>query len=243
MAVKKLSRRDASAVLKARAAARAKFSEFIIWIQDHPSERWVFRGQSQHWPLRSSIGRISAYRPEFEHLLLREFKRSAVPFLPEWRGNSDWDWLAIAQHHGLPTRLIDWTTNPLVACYFASESSPRGKLDGEIIAVEARHIGFYDPDDDVETDPFDISQARFLRPSRIAARINSQRGLFSVHPSPEKPWSLKNKTERFVIPAAMKAEFRKAMFAMGIDAASLMADLDGLAETLRWRFENRMLSE
>jgi len=229
--------------LNERRAAREKFSEFIAWILNHPSERWVFRGQSQHWPLRPSIGRSSAQTPEREQLLFKEFKRAALPFVDRSKLANNWDWLAVAQHHGLPTRLIDWTTNPLVAGYFASQPSTRGKKDGEIVAVEARKIGFYFPDEDKDLDPFEITEPRFLRTPALAARIISQRGLFSIHPNPEKAWYLTNKTERFLIPAAMKTEFRKALFAMGIDASDLMADLDGLAATLRWRFENRMLAE
>ncbi|MBZ9711164.1 FRG domain-containing protein [Mesorhizobium sp. ESP7-2] len=229
--------------LRQRRAARAKFGEFIEWIQAHPSERWVFRGQSQHWALRPSIGRGKSYNPEQEQLLFREFKRAAHPFVDRSKLGNNWDWLAVAQHHGLPTRLIDWTTNPLVACFFASQPSSRGKRDGEIVAVEARQIGYYFPDAPTEIDPFEITEPRFLRTPAVAARIISQRGLFSIHPSPGKAWYLTNKTERFPIPAGMKTEFVKALFAMGVDASDLMADLDGLATTLKWRFENRMLVE
>ena len=226
-----------------RRAARKAFSAFVDWIQNHPSERWVFRGQSQPWALRPSIGRSNGYTPELEQLLFREFKRAALPFVDRSKLANNWDWLAVAQHHGLPTRLIDWTTNPLVAGYFASQPSSAGRRDGEIVAVEARKVGFYHPDDPLELDPFEITTPRFIRTPALAARIISQRGLFSIHPTPSKAWYLTGKTELFNVPAGMKNEFVKALFAMGVDASDLMADLDGLAATLRWRFENRMLVE
>jgi type I restriction enzyme M protein len=55
--------------------------------------------------------------------MLEKFKREAIPYLTI-KPNDDWDWLALAQHHGLPTRLLDWTQNPLVAVGIASTSCP-----------------------------------------------------------------------------------------------------------------------
>ncbi|MFZ0709190.1 MAG: FRG domain-containing protein [Terrimicrobiaceae bacterium] len=52
--------------------------------------------------------------------LLRAFKRRSLPFL-EMRPETDWDWLAVAQHHGLPTRLLDWSVDVLTAVWFAVE--------------------------------------------------------------------------------------------------------------------------
>ena len=61
-----------------------------------------------------------------ERAILRDFKRTAIPFLA-MQPENEWEWLALAQHHGLPTRLLDWTTNPLVAAYFACSDSSEGE--------------------------------------------------------------------------------------------------------------------
>ena len=176
-------------------------------------------------------------------MLFREFQRSALPLVDRSQLSNDWDWLALAQHFGLPTRLIDWTTNALVAAFFASQGSHSGRGDGEVVAVEAREVGYYQPDRESRPDPFSITEARFLKPSAVANRITMQRGLFSIHPTPDRPWRLRNQTESFFIPASMKLEFRRSLFGMGVDEAFLMADLEGLSRTLRWRLENGALGE
>jgi hypothetical protein len=148
---------------------------------------------------------------------------------------TNWDWLFIAQHHGLPTRLLDWSVNPLVAAYFASQPSARKTPDGEIVAVEARATGFVDMN--VDHDPLSIGTTKFVYPSAIASRISAQRGLFSVHSTPTAAWRLPNQTDVFIIPARLKIDFLRSLIGLGIDSHLLMADLDGLTSTLRWKFE------
>jgi len=225
--------------LRLRREAAAKWAEFGEWTRARQSPRWVFRGQRQRWALRPNVGRIGHYRPETEIRLLRDFKRLALPFVDRHIVATEWDWLFLAQHHGLPTRLLDWTTNPLVAAYFACQACVREK-DGEILAVEPRLIGYFRPDDPKELGPFEIGQKRFAYPSALATRIASQRGLFSVHPEPTSAWRVRHRSDRFVIPGRIKPEFQRYLFGLGVDAALLMADLDGLAETLRWRYERSL---
>lgn len=160
----------------------------------------------------------------------------AAPLVDRAQIISDWDWLFLAQHHGLPTRLLDWTANPLIAIYFACQPSPSGKRDGEIIAVELDDIGRLSDADQRRDDPFSIADTKFVAPTVIAPRIAAQRGLFSIHAAPDKAWSLRNKTERISILAGDKLDFLEYLFGLGIDAAIVMSDLDGVAKNLAWRY-------
>lgn len=218
--------------------ARALWSSFLDFIEARSHTRWVFRGcGSLEYKFVPTVGRSSAYSKVYEVNLFKAFQRSGGMFTHSPPTN-DWEWMALAQHHGLPTRLLDWTTNPLVACFFAVASGPSDQdavvyahsvNDGEV--VDAR----------VEADPFSLAGVRFLLPVQTAPRIVSQRGLFSVHGEPPEPWTPSDLAKHtFVIAAGVRARFRRRLFRLGIDDAHIGADLDGLCRTLRWRYEARI---
>ena len=102
------------------------------------SSEWIFRGQPRRWNLIPKIGRERARVDPLgkplphsvlnEKRMLREFKRQARPYFRDAPGQRhDIEWLAIAQHYGMPTRLLDWTESLLIAAYFAVEGA--GTLD------------------------------------------------------------------------------------------------------------------
>jgi len=106
-----------------------KFDGAIV----HPRLRWWFRCQQDwSWDLRPGV-----YRPDFdsrdplleedrltkERHLFREFNEQARPLVQP--GVTEQEMYFIQQHYGMPTRLLDWSIDPLVALYFASEDFSR----------------------------------------------------------------------------------------------------------------------
>src|SRR4051812_35610338 len=106
------------------------FGDFIKYLTEeckNDEDTVLFRGQREDKPLLPRIARVIPRRTstvlEIECEMFDQFRRESRPRLPAgtW---TDWDLLVIAQHHGLPTRLLDWSKNPLAALCFAVENPP-----------------------------------------------------------------------------------------------------------------------
>ena len=204
-----------------------------------PRGRWVFRGHSKaSYELIPSVGRnahTSKSRERYEKGLFQIFCREARGYAGAIPAD-DWEWLSLAQHHGLPTRLLDWSYNPLVALYFAVEADE--ETDGKLFALRAPRSA---SEHDRATSPFGISTPTKVFPNIITPRIRAQEGLFVVCVNLESPldrdlrgdWTI----EPHLIPSSAKKHLRYELFRLGVHASSLFPDLDGLSARVKWQHE------
>jgi hypothetical protein len=193
-------------------------------------ETHIHRGVSDiNYKLIPKIGRYSSVLDKIEYRILNIFKDMSLQHLIKIPKN-DWEWIALAQHHGLATRLLDWTHNPFVATYFAVENL--SAIDGAIYSFqigEAAENIF----NEENTDPFKITSVGVYHPAHISTRITVQAGIFTIHPTPTQPFEHSSIT-KIIIPASLKRKLKSYLHSIGIHHFSLFPDLDGLSKYLNY---------
>jgi len=202
-----------------------------------PRGRWVFRGlPDEAYALIPSVGRglhTSKSRQKYESSLFEIFRREAHGLLETTPGD-EWEWLSLAQHHGLPTRLLDWTHNLLVSLYFAVESKP--ETDGRIYALQALTKASQST---LKSSPFTLVKPMKYYPKVVTPRIRAQEGLFVACAQIETPLdqALRSdwRMEYLCVPAPRKLALRYELFRVGMHESSMFPDINGLAARIRWQ--------
>ena len=228
----------------------ASFPEFHEIVTQYGLQM-IFRGVSRmSYKLVPKAGRdryAETMTVAEEQRLLQAFQNDAMPFLNSVP-QSQWEWWAIAQHHGLPTRFLDWTQNPLVAAYFAVEDC-NGIEDCVVYACDNTQFNsIIDLSDN--PDPLGIEEIFLYNPPHITQRITAQRGLFTVHNNPSTPLAETSFPEEtivasngtmayyavdtIVIKKEFKKEFKRILSLYGWNQATIYPGLDGITSHLDW---------
>ena len=231
---------------------------------------FAFRGgSSTTHDLTTSLHRLAAGRDarRLELALLRNFRKYAHD---QTRGHgelSTWHWLAVGQHHGLPTRLLDWTYSPLVALHFATGQPQADSGDGVVWCVNFVEANKLLPSrlrrimeeeqsetltlemlgefeslrafDSLSRTPFVV----FIEPPSLDVRMLNQFALFSLMPGPDlqlDTWLRAHPRlwRRVVIPARLKWEVRDKLDQAHISERTLFPGLDGLARWLERYYQD-----
>jgi FRG domain-containing protein len=228
----------------------------------------VYRGSGHAcWPLLTSLDRLGGTSPphtkaHLEEHILRNFIRYSRPFLSTGPAN-DWELLVSAQHHGVPTRLLDWSYSPLIAAHFATLAGPADaakvvwRLNWRLVHehFELPPLAFLVQDLDAVLQAHGIhsladlmsrphlGEARFvcmLDPPALDDRIIAQSATFTISTDKTRAFEQVLRDEglacaltRYLIPAERVNYVRDQLDLCALDERKLFPDLDGVAAQLR----------
>jgi hypothetical protein len=194
----------------------------------------IYRGVPDvAYGLRPGVGRWPGpieNRRTYEKRLFEGFKSLAIGYIDRIPRN-DWEWLFLAQHHGLPTRLLDWTSSPLVALFFAANGG--SNADFAVYRANIKTVLTPDIAFQLKSNPLDVNSTFQIQPTNLNARVERQSSLFTV----QDPWEDlvdENTIHKFVFPAGAREAALRKLHYWGMKNSLIMPSLDSIARDVQF---------
>jgi len=221
-------------------------SKIISLGKPDPDTINLFRGQSCFKPLLPAIARLdpTVDTTDLERNMLGELRIRGGRFL-EQDAIKDIDLLAIAQHHGMATGLLDWSTNALVAIWFACIGNDNN-ANGHFYFYRTYQDSIFNPQ--LDLDPLSLTSTKIFRPNSNNPRVIAQHGWFSVHhyrPSTNANGTISGNfvglesdilhflsIYHFEIPSDEKPRILENLNYLGVNFEYLFPDVDGLCKNI-----------
>lgn len=215
------------------------------------NENTLYRGQSDSaWNLVPSIGRLDLAQNKsllervggwrrLEEEIMKRFIRHSTSLL-KTVPDSYIEWIVLAQHHGLPTRLLDWSQNPLVSLYFAL--SQDFGTEPVVYAIDPKIVT------SLEVDLKELMDFQVYYPKNFDEKLVSQKGCFTIQPLPEgsEPFVPLERNRQLLeisahsfskillpIDKRLKQEILQQLANCGVDETFIYPDLYGLSRQIK----------
>lgn len=229
----------------------SKLSEYMAYVEDLPSEFSLSRGQAKNYPLLPSALRQDEsgnrkYSKRVIRNFLEQFKINSYQYMDTpWDIKNEIEWMLYAQHYGVPTKLMDFTTSHVVSLLFAVEKSFQDESDDDAVVYflnpsalnneikqQAQIVnisGDYIISSEGHDGPF-VVQGR-----KINSRVNAQKGLFVIFQDDDKALESRfdeSVLRKLIVNGGYKKEILASLYSMGISFTHIYPELNSVAKDI-----------
>lgn len=228
-----------------------KLSEYMSYVEDLPSEFSLSRGQSKDYALLpSALRQDSAGNRKYSKRVIRnfleQFKINSYQYIQTpWDIKNEIEWMLYAQHYGIPTKLMDFTTSHVISLLFAVEKSFQDDSEDDAVVYflnpsalnnktkEQSQIINISGDEVISSEGHDgpfVVQGR-----KINSRVNAQKGLFVIFQDDDSPLEIsldESILRKIVINSGDKKAILASLYSMGISFTHIYPELTSVAKDI-----------
>jgi len=229
----------------------SKLSEYMEFVEELDKVFYLSRGQSQDYPLLPSALRKDEsgkrkYAKRSIRNFLEQFKINSYQYMPTpWDVKNDIEWMLYAQHYGIPTRLMDFTTSHITSLLFAVEKAFQQDIEKNAVVYflnpetlnmkYKQQMSIVNISNESETSFDGLDGPVVIQGRKINPRINAQKGLFVLFQDDDNPLE-DIQDESILKKVVIKSDYAKdilaSLYSMGITFTHIYPELDSVAKDI-----------